>query len=232
MTPRKCALLQEAVLLAVFLLLLSMVIGCKTQVKGGSTLGDERSLKVTGGQSRTDTGLATIRLSADGSVTIDYQRDQSAATQPSSDSSSSYAATTQPSVTSTGSATPRIQSEDGEWSLRFDQLKVPPKSQWPLFVLFGVAAFVSFRYGGSIPLALACAGLALLSVAWPAILGWLALGAVALAAWSARKTILQLIQGNQTVLKENTAGTAGEVIKTWRGAQDETTQRVVKALRR
>ena len=225
-------LIDEIVILAVFLGLLSMVVGCKTQVKGGSTLDDDKSLSVRGGESRTDTGLATIRLDADGSVTIDYQRDRSAATQPSSESSSSYASTTQPSVTTQGSATPRIKSEEGEWSLSFDRVKLPPKSQWPLFFLFGVAGFIAFRYGGSIPVGLLCGGLALLSVIWPGVLGWLALAAVALAAWSARKTIIQLIQGNQEAVKGKAEQAQEALIAAWRGAQDETTQRVVKSLRR
>lgn len=209
------------------MILLFAMAGCTaSKIAGGSSLTNALTENTQGGTQAT---FEVIIPTPAGPLT--YR--SGASTQPSTHSDSQYVSTTQPSAESTGNAsTPRLTSnEDGEWSAWFDQRKVPLKSQWPLAILFLATAFACYQWGGNVLAAGACVGLAIIAVIMPAILVWMALLSVVVAIWSMRKSLVQLVRGNEVVLKA-TPPDLGEKLKSaWQGEHDETTQKVVKNVR-
>jgi len=201
--------------------------GCQSRVQGGSQTAASDMLDITGGQAMRSSDLRLVL--PDGTV-LEMVR-LSASTQPSIARSSESSASTQPSASS-WRAMPRLDSNaDGTWSISFDQLKVPPRSSWPLFGIFLAAGFVAWKFGGSLPIALACLGLGVLSIVWLPMLQWLALGAVVLGLWPVIGTIVQLIRGAQASKAILSEPDRARVVSAWEAVQDATTRRVVKKVK-
>ena len=201
--------------------------GC-TEVKGGSSAQAKSASTITGAtEFHEGKDYEVVFPGPYGPITIRYGDKANASTQPTTQNSFESSSDEDASVKTNGNATPRI-SQDG--TLSFDRIKPPPKEQWPLFVLFGLAAVACWKFGGNIPGALMCAALALLSVVWPAGLIWLSVLAIAIALFSVRKTILQLIRGNQNSLEKSSPDLAERLTSQWAKKHDESTQRVVKSV--
>lgn len=232
MTARQQSFWLRAII-GIFLLMMAIsLIGCKSEVKGGSKSSSASTEKIIGAQTRSDVGNYSVEIRSDGTAVVLMHRDQYAATQPTTQRSSEASASTQPSASSNGQSLPRIAvDDDGSWAASFDQIKVPPRANWPLFLIFLAAAVALWQFTGQRLLAGGCLVLGLLAVAWPAALGWLLLASFAFVVLAFRKAIKQLVDGATNAL-DQTDNLQREKLKLAMAAkQDDATQRVVKGLK-
>lgn len=173
----------------------ALLVGCASSVTGGSIKRDVRQ----GEERKAETGLR-VTVAPDGAVEIVTDRKAVANTRPSESSE-----TTGPSASGHG-AMPKVGavSEGKLGGVSFDEMAQTIRASWPLFLIFALVAAVSWKLG-SIPVALLCAGLAIVAVIYPAGLLWLALAAVAAGLVAIylkyRERIRELVMGGENVIK-------------------------------